>query len=113
MPPVLQGLAFELPNASSPPPVSNGVVPVSPSAPLASWSGPYVDVPRTERLLEEVFRYRSELPESGRWPDRTVGVNGFYERAYWALAQAAFQADDAEAVTRFVEQAEAWQALGS
>ena len=84
-----------------------------PSVPISFLTGPYVDVPRTKRLLEEVFRYRSGLPESGRWPDRTVGVNGFYERAYWALAQAALQADDAEAVTRFVEQAEAWQALGS
>ncbi len=110
---VRQGLVFNLPNGLSPSALPEGVVAIPPSVPLYPLTGPYVDVPRTERLLEEVFRYRGGLPESGRWPDRTVGVNHVYARAYWALAQAALQADDARAVNRFVDQAEWWGALGS
>jgi len=110
---VRQGLVFNLPNGLSPSALPEGVVAIPPSVPISLLTGPYVDVPRTELLLEEVFQYRSGLPKSGRWPDRTVGVNGFYSRAYWALAQAALQANDSEAVVRFVEQAEAWQALGT
>ena len=74
--------------------------------------GPYVAVPRTELLLEEVFLYRGGLPRSGRWPDSSVSVNHFYARAYWGLAQAAAVVDDAPAIPRFVEAAEAWEALG-
>ena len=109
---VLQGLAFELPNGLSPSTVSDGVVPIPPSASLYASSGPYVDVPRTELLLEEVFLYRGGLPGSARWPDASVTVNHFYARAYWGLAQAAAVVDDAPAIPRFIEEAEAWDALG-
>ena len=86
---------------------------IPPSAPLYPVSGPYVDVPRTELLLEEVFVYRGGIPRSGRWPDRTVRFNHFFAQAYWALVQTAILADDAPAFERFREEAEAWEALGS
>jgi hypothetical protein len=109
---VRQGLVFNLPNGVSPSTVSEGVIPIPPSAPLYAWSGPHVDVPRTELLLEEVFLYRGGLPGSARWPDASVSVNHFYARAYWGLAQAAAVVDDAAAIPRFIEEAEAWDALG-
>ena len=81
-------------------------------APLYAWSGPYVDVPRTELLLDEVFLHRGDLPQSGRWRDRTVSVNLFYARAYWALVQTAALVDDEPSVVRYVEEAQAWESLG-
>ena len=81
------------------------------SAPLYALSGPYVDVSRTELLLEEVFLHRGGLPGSARWPDATVTVNHFYARGYWGLAQAAVVVDDTPAIPRFVEEAQAWDAL--
>ena len=108
---VLQGLAFELPNGPSR--VSDGVVPIPPSAPLASWSGPYVDVPRTQLLLDEVFLKRGGLPRSGRWPDATVNVNQFYARAYFGTAQgAAIAGADDDVIMRFIDEGEVWSALG-
>ena len=110
---VRHGLVFNLPNGPSPSTLSDGVVAIPPSAPLRPWSGPYVDVPRTELLLEEVFLYRGGLPRAALWPDRTARVNQFYSRAYLGLAQAAALADDAPAFLRFRDEAEAWEALGS
>ena len=106
---VLQGLAFNLPNGLSPSTISDGVVAIPPSAPLYALSGPYVDVSRTELLLEEVFLHRGR--RSGWWPDATVTVNHFYARGYWGLAQAAVVVDDTPAIPRFVEEAQAWDAL--
>ncbi len=110
---VRQGLVFNLPNGLSPSTVSDGVVPIPRSAPLYPATGPYVDVPRTELLLEEVFLYRGGLSKSAVWPDATVRVNLLYARAYWGLALAAALADDAPASLRFREEAQAWEALGS
>ena len=110
---VRHGLVFNLPNGPSPSTLSDGVVAIPPSAPLRPWSGPYVDVPRTELLLEEVFLYRGGLPRSALWPDRTVRVNSFYARAYFGLAQAAALAGDTPGFLRFSDEAEAWEALGS
>jgi hypothetical protein len=110
---VLQGLAYHLPNGIHPEDLPEGVVEIPPSAPAYALTGPYVNVARTEQLLEEVFLYRSGLPDSGRWPDHSVTANGLYYRSYWALAQAAALAGDREAVERYVERAEMWGALGS
>ncbi len=110
---VRQGLVFNLPNGLSPSTVSDGVVAIPRSEPFYPVSGPYVDVPRTELLLEEVFLYRGGLPESAHWPDHSVRFNHFYARAYWGLAQAAILANDAPAFMGFRDEAEAWERLGS
>ena len=109
---VRQGVVYNLPNGPLPSTQSDGIVPIPLSAPLYAYSGPFVDVPRTELLLEEVFLHRSGLPGSGRWPDASVSVNHFYARAYWGLAQAAAVVGDAPAIPPLVQKAEAWEALG-
>ena len=109
---VRQGVVYNLPNGPLPSTQSDGIVPIPLSAPLYAYSGPFVDVPRTELLLEEVFLHRGGLPGSGRWPDASVSVNHFYARAYRGLAQAAAVVGDAPAIPPLVQKAEAWEALG-
>jgi hypothetical protein len=84
------------------------------NSPLSAVMGPYVDVPRTATLLDEVFMHRSGLPEWERWPDHaTIGIPNYYAWAYWALAQAAFQRQDEAASQAYQQRAEAWTRLGS
>ena len=81
--------------------------------PLRSVTGPAVEVPRTEVLLERVFVHRSGLPTWERWPDHsTIGIPNYYAWAYYALAQVAMQAGDDERTDRFRQRGDLWAVLG-
>jgi hypothetical protein len=111
---VRQGLAFRVREGGIPEEAAEGIEPMPTNSPLSAVMGPYVDVPRTATLLDEVFVHRSGLPEWERWPDHaTIGIPNYYAWAYWALAQAAFQREDAAAAEVYQQRAEAWTRLGS
>ncbi len=111
---VRQGLAYRVFDgdpATEPP---EGAVRTA-GTPLEVVIGPWVDVPRTRRLAEEVFIHRTGIPDAwDHWPDHsTLGIPNYYAWVYYALAQAAAIEGDSESLERFTERAEAWSLLGS
>lgn len=108
---VRQGLAFKLNNGDLNTTTPDGTVAII-DTPIRTVTGPSVDVPRTERLMEEVFVNRSDLPNWDHWPDHsTIGIPSYYSWSYYALAQAAAQANDDVRLEKFREMADNWSAL--
>jgi hypothetical protein len=109
---IREGLAFRV-NNGSPALEAPDVVRLQPS-PFTPVTGDWLDVERTRLLLDEVFIHRSGLPDEwDHWPDlATIGIPTYYGWTYLALAQAAIQANDEEALDRYQERAEAWSSLG-
>jgi hypothetical protein len=107
-----QGVAFKLmtPDELKQP----GIVAMSPQDPYTAIYGDYVDVPRTQKLISEVFRYR-DLVHRPHWvDDATRGIPTYYGYAYMALAQARQQLGTAQKlVQQDVDRAEAWLALSN
>ena len=119
---VREGLAFRLnngplaetaPEDAAEPPELAGVMRMEPS-PYAPVIGEWVDVSRTRMLLDEVFIHRGGLPDEwSHWPDiATIGIPSYYGWAYLAMAQAAIQAEDTEALDRYQDRAEVWLVFG-
>ena len=110
---VRQGMAFKLnngdPNATAP---TTTVAIVD--TPLRAVTGPWVDVPRTERLMEDVFVHHSGLPNWDHWPDRsTIGIPTYYAWGYYALAQAAAQGNEQARLEEFRDKGDSWSNLGN
>ena len=77
-------------------------------------TGPAVDVPRTELLVDQVFVHRSGLPAWDHWPDHsTIGIPNYYAWAYYALAQAAGQGDSQDRLAKYRDLGDSWSLLGS
>jgi hypothetical protein len=109
---VREGLAFRL---------NNGPLEEAEGGPLrmeesayAPVIGEWVDVERTRTLLEDVFIHRGGLPDEWtHWPDlATIGIPSYYGWAYLALAQAAMQTQDEEALAHYQDRAETWLVFG-
>jgi hypothetical protein len=111
---VRQGLAFKLSNGLPEELGGESVVRMD-QTPYSSVIGDYVDVPRTRALLEDVFVHHGGIPDGwSHWPDEaTIGIPNYYAWTYLALAQAALQSGDNEAMQRYQERTEVWSALGS
>ncbi len=111
---IRQGLAYRLYDGDLSVEAPPGVVRTA-GTPLEVVIGPWVDVPRTRTLAEDVFMHRTGIPDEwDHWPDHsTIGIPNYYAWVYYALAQAAAIQGDAQAVERFTERAEAWSLLGS
>ena len=108
---VRQGLAFKLNNGDLNTTAPDGTVAII-DTPIRRVTGSWVDVPRTEHLMEEVFVNRSDLPNWDHWPDHsTIGIPSYYSWSYYALAQAAAQANDDVRLEKFREMADSWSAL--
>jgi hypothetical protein len=109
---VREGLAFRLHDGTLAADEARAIVPMEES-PFTAVTGEWVDVDRTTTLFEEVFVHRGGLPDGWRyWPDRsTLGIPSYYAWGYIALAQAALQRNDAEALTQYQQRAEAWSQL--
>ncbi len=108
---VRQGLAFKL--YDGPDPTTEPGVVAMKSSPLTAVTGQYVDVPRTETLLDKVFMHRSGLPHWDHWPDAsTIGIPNYYAWAYYAVAQAEAQQGDTEEANRLREAGDLWSVLG-
>jgi hypothetical protein len=109
---IRHGLAFKLhngPSATAP----AGTIVIGEN-PIRTVTGPAVNVPRTEILLEQVFVHRSELPDWDHWPDHsTIGIPNYYAWAYFALAQAAAQSQRQEMLEKYRELGDRWATLGT
>jgi hypothetical protein len=111
---IREGLAFRVFNGDIGEEAPEGVVRMEYS-PLSSVVGDWLNVPRTETLIWDVFVHRGGIPDDWSfWPDRsTLGIPNYYAWAHFALAQAAQQRGDEEQLARNRERAEAWALLGS
>ncbi len=112
---VRQGLAFRLSNG--PLDAANlpeGVVRTTPS-PLANVTGPWIDVDRTQLLLDEVYIHRGGIPDDWDvWPDRsTLGIPNYYAWAYYSVAQGALQLGEDERMEASRSRGDAWAELGN
>ncbi|HSR42649.1 MAG TPA: DUF2723 domain-containing protein, partial [Longimicrobiales bacterium] len=111
---IRQGLAFRLHEGPLPDTAPAGVEPMPAGSPLISVTGRYVDVPRTARLVDEVFTHHGDIPYWDHWPDAsTLGIPNYYAWAYYALAQAAYQQGDDANLDRWSEMGDAWTTLGN
>ena len=111
---VRQGLAFRLNNGPLPESEIDGLLQME-SSPYTSVTGEWVDVARTQTLVDDVFIHRSGLPDDWtHWPDvATIGIPNYYAWSYLALVQAAIQTSDQDALDRYQARAEAWTLLGT
>jgi len=111
---VRQGLAYKLNDGPLDQETPPGVLHMARS-PYTSVTGDWVDVPRTETLMDRVFVHHSGIPDAwGHWPDAsTIGIPNYYFWGYLALSQAAAQEGDTQDATRYRERAEAWSVLGT
>ncbi len=108
---VREGLAFRL-DARSPMEI-DGVVQMPEGAQLTMVTGPWLSDRRTRQLLDEVFVHRGGLPDWSFWPDRpSIGIPNYYAWAYLAVAQAALQEGDADALELYRDEANRWGELG-
>jgi hypothetical protein len=109
---IREGLAFRV-NNGLPSDAGADVVRLDQS-PFTPVTGNFLNVDRTRILFEDVFIHRSGLPDDwDHWPDlATVGIPSYYAWGYLALAQAAVQDDDREALDLYQSRAEAWSRLG-
>jgi hypothetical protein len=84
---VRQGLALKLNDGPLQPDPGRGIYEVPPSE-LTGIIGPYMDVPRTERLLTEVFMHRGGFPDEwGHWGDAaTDGIPAYYGYSHYGIS---------------------------
>lgn len=86
---IRQGLAFKLNNGPVQPDHARGIFEVpDDGSGFTSMVGPYIDLPRTERLLDEVFVHRGGFPDEwGHWADKaTTGIPNYYGIAHYGAA---------------------------
>ncbi len=113
---VREGLAYRLTAdvGSTQPAADPGVVALPLDVPLTRVTGRWVDVPRTRRLVDDVFLLRDGLPEWEHWPDMAAsGFPLYWAWTHYALAQAAAVQGDRAEMARQLERAEAWERLGA
>jgi hypothetical protein len=113
---IREGLAFRVnngPPAAEAAEEGSDVVRLDPS-PYSPVTGQWLANERTRALLEDVFIHRSGLPDEwGHWPDlATIGIPAYYGWGYLALAQAAIQREDQQALDHYEARAEAWSSFG-
>jgi hypothetical protein len=83
---IRQGVAYKLNNGPVQPDTARGIYAVP--AQEAGFIGPYIDLPRTEALLEDVFVHRGGFPTTwGHWVDSaTEGIPFYYAYTYFGLS---------------------------
>ncbi len=104
---IRNGVAFELNNGPVDPATLEGVRPI-PESELAGYLGPYMNVPRTQTLLEDVFVHHPGFPnEWGHWVDSaTEGIPQYYAFTHAGLAQVLAAAGDSTAADAHMQRFE-------
>jgi hypothetical protein len=84
---IRQGVALKLNDGPVEPDSERGIYEV-PSSGLTGIIGPYIDMPRTETLLTDVFMHRGGIPEEwGHWVDiATEGIPAYYGYSHMGMA---------------------------
>ncbi|HET9985834.1 MAG TPA: DUF2723 domain-containing protein [Longimicrobiales bacterium] len=111
---VREGVAFKLNDGPIDPAAQPGVVEL-PDNQFTQITGKYIDLPRTQALLRNVFVHSNGFPEKWtHWVDKaTQGIPYYYAYAHVAVGQAdALQGRQAQAQAH-MQRAETWMALGS
>jgi hypothetical protein len=105
---VRQGIAFKLNDGGVP----AGLVALPGDPALLRGVGRWLDLPRTEALVNRGFVHRSGLPNWGHWPDAaTIGIPYQYGLTYQALALAAEGRRDRRDAEQYADRARAWVRL--
>jgi hypothetical protein len=108
---IRQGMAFKLINGSVQPDSTRGIL-AFPNTELRSWAGEFVDLPRSELLVNDVFIHRSNLPNWDHWVDvATVNIPFYYWAVHAALAQLYQSIGNAPLAQKHVQAATGWQKL--
>ncbi len=102
---IRQGVAFKLNNGPVQPDSLPGVIETPRGAmPLM---GAYVDLPRTEKLFEEVFLHRGGFPDWNQWVDSaTEGIPFYYGYTHLGLGEIFRTMGDSTKAAYHVEQGE-------
>jgi hypothetical protein len=107
---VRHGIALKLMESPIQPSAADGIhaMPASIGIP-----GRYVDLPRTDALLWDVFVHRGGLPDEWEfWPEpSTRNIPLYYLYAHYAAYAAHMLEGEEEAAARHMERVEAWRAL--
>jgi hypothetical protein len=85
---IRQGVAFKLNNGPVVADSIRGILPTPPSQ-IGSFTGPWIDLPRTEALVTDVFQHRGGFPQTwGHWVDSaTEGIPFYYGYTHYGLAE--------------------------
>ena len=109
---IRQGVAFKLSNGPVQADTARGIIPVPEARGLLM--GPYVDLPRTERLASEVFVHRGRFPDWGHWVDSaTQGIPYYYGVTHYGLMLVYEALGDRAAAERHGQRANHFLALGN
>jgi hypothetical protein len=109
---IRQGLALKLNDGPVQPDPERGIYAVPPSQ-LTPIIGPFIDVPRTEQLLSEVFIHRGGLPDWGHWVDiATDNMPMYYGYSHMGLALVYDQMGRSADSERHMDIADRWTTLG-
>jgi hypothetical protein len=104
-----QGLAFRLVTPEEA--AEREMLPIPAEHTWSQFTGAYLDVERTRRLLWEEFIYR-DLPYWSRWPDdATRGIPSYYGYSHVALSVAEQEMGNETELTRNLQRADEWLAL--
>lgn len=111
---IRQGVAFKLNNGPVEADPARGIYPV-PNVPMASLIGPWIDMPRTEALLSEVFMHRGGFPtEWGHWVDAaTDGIPIYYGYSHYGMSLVYSTIGQDTAAARHAERGDEWLRLGN
>lgn len=111
---IRQGVALKLNDGPVQPDAGRGIYEVPPSQ-LAGIIGPFIDVPRTEALLSDVFMHRGGFPDEwGHWVDSaTDAIPAYYGYSHMGLAYTYQSLGETELAERHMSQAERWLRLAN
>jgi hypothetical protein len=111
---IRQGVALKLNDGPVTPDEARGIYAV-PTSQLSGIIGPYIDIPRTEALLSDVFLHRGGFPDEwGHWVDSaTDNIPSYYGYSHLGLAYVYETLGEAEAATRHADIGSRWLRLGN
>ncbi|MGD8277499.1 MAG: hypothetical protein PVH00_05705, partial [Gemmatimonadota bacterium] len=109
---IRQGVAFKLSNGPVQVDSARGIIPVPETRGLLM--GPYIDLPRTEKLVSDVFEFRGNFPDWGHWVDSaTQGIPYYYGITEYGLMLVYQGLGDTAAAERHGRRANEFLALGN
>ncbi len=109
---IRQGMALKLNNGPVQEDPERGIYRVPPGE-LAAVIGPYIDLPRTDSLVWNVFMHRGGLPDEwNHWVDfATQGFPFYYAYLHFGAGQMHALRGDSASARRHLERFEAWYDL--
>jgi hypothetical protein len=111
---IRQGVALKLNDGPVEEDAARGIYSV-PLTQIGALIGPFIDVPRTEQLLSEVFLHRGGFPDEwGHWVDSaTDAIPAYYGYSHMGLAFVYQDMGEEEAANRHVALADSWLRLAN